>query len=73
MELVHGDQLPIAVSGGNLEAIDRGRFSIGLVRRVRYEGDNSGHDHNAKQTQQKETDPFHVAPPIELCMTHRLG
>jgi hypothetical protein len=41
MELLHGDQLPIAVSSGDLDAIDRGGVSIGLSRRVRQVDDDA--------------------------------
>src|SRR5580704_17556042 len=61
MELIHGDQLPIAIAGGNFNAIDRGGVSIGLSRRVRFVGDNAGNDYSCKQ---QETDPLHSVPPL---------
>jgi hypothetical protein len=53
MELLHGDQLPIAVSGGDLDAIDRrgvrGGVSTGLSRGVRPVEDNASHAYNCQQ------------------------
>jgi hypothetical protein len=34
-KVVHGDQFPIAVSGGDFDSVDRGGVSIGLCQTMR--------------------------------------
>src|SRR5271167_932064 len=59
MELLHGDQFPIAISGRNCDAIDWGRRFIGVPGRGSREG-NNGHDCNRTQA---ESNPLHEVPP----------
>src|SRR2546426_77783 len=51
----HGDQLPVAVSGGNFRYEDRGLLIV-VSRGGRREGDNADQCSNCNQ---QESDPFH--------------
>src|SRR6266478_3700325 len=55
----HGDQLPVAVSGGNFYSVDRGGLSIGLSRCGGHVGDHAGKHHNCNQP---NNNPSHTAP-----------
>src|SRR5271165_3695113 len=50
-ELVHGDQFPIAVSGGDFDSVDRGGVCIGVPRCVGHVGDDAGQGCSCKQTE----------------------
>src|ERR1035437_5485775 len=62
----HGDQLPISVSWGNCDSVDRGGVFIGRSRRGRSRNDNTGHYSDCNQ---QESDPFHEVPPCKFLST----
>src|SRR6185436_2511481 len=60
----HGDQPPVAVSGGNFGYEDRGGLLIGVSRCGRREGDTAGQGCNCNQ---RENDPFHPGFSFKYC------
>src|SRR5262249_60342087 len=59
----HGDQPPVAVSGGNFNSEDRGGLPIGLSRCAGHVGEHAGERYNCNQ---HENDPSHTLPPSNM-------
>src|SRR5262249_53640373 len=59
----HGDQPPVAVSGGNFDSEDRGGLLIGLSGCGGHGGDHAGERCNCNQ---RESNPSHPAPPSNM-------
>src|SRR4029077_531775 len=58
----HGDQPPVAISGGNFDSEDRGSLSIGLSRYGGYGGDHAGQRYNCTQ---QVSDPSHTVSSFQ--------
>src|ERR1700738_3080642 len=68
----HGDQPPVAVSGGNFDSEDRGSLSIGVSRWVGLVDDHHGQRYNCTE---QVSDPSHTVSSLQiayLCITLRL-
>src|SRR5271163_1856982 len=63
MELFHGDQLPVAVSGRDFDSVYRGDLFISGSSRTGGEGDNTSHGCNCNH---QEGNPFHKFPPFGI-------
>src|SRR5580693_2076891 len=61
----HGNQLPVAVSGGNFDSEDRGGFFISVSRCGGRRNDNAGHRRNCNQ---QESDQFHYDVLLPTCL-----
>src|SRR5262249_42751505 len=59
----HGDQPPVAVSGGNFESEDRGGLFIGLSGCGGHGGDRAGERCNCNQ---RENNPSHLVAPSNM-------
>src|SRR5215813_5413579 len=63
----HGDQPPVAVSGGNFDSEDRGGLLIGLSGCGGHRGDHAGERCNCNQ---RENNPSHPVPPSNMQVRH---
>ena len=63
-EVIHGDQFPIAIPGGNSDSVDRGGLSIALFRCGRHVGDYTAQCYNYNR---QDNTSSHTAPRSSIC------